>query len=227
MYKIVLACISVFASFQVYAQNIDKSDNQELNSGGSAINIVVSKFDEADGNTYFDEAESLERKGEYNDALTMFGKAAFEYNAVRNFNRYGQAIIKMSNMHYQLGRFTDAEQILLNVALKNYSKMGSRIGLMNTYNLLGKVYLANNKYTQSMWFYTQQGILAKQLKSNNSYIESVLGVAQVKIKKKDFTLALKDLKTAEYLASSIKSTQYKVQIKDAREAIANKGTAKK
>ncbi|WP_421942127.1 hypothetical protein [Pedobacter sp.] len=227
MYKIVLACISVFASFQVYAQNIDKSDNQELNSGGSAINIVVSKFDEADGNTYFDEAESLERKGEYNDALTMFGKAAFEYNAVRNFNRYGQAIIKMSNMHYQLGRFTDAEQILLNVALKNYSKMGSRIGLMNTYNLLGKVYLANNKYTQSMWFYTQQGILAKQLKSNNSYIESVLGVAQVKIKKKDFTLALKDLKTAEYLASSIKSTQYKVQIKDAREVIANKGTAKK
>lgn len=227
MYKIVLACISVFASFQVYAQNIDKSDNQELNSGGSAINIVVSKFDEADGNTYFDEAESLERKGEYNDALTMFGKAAFEYNAVRNFNRYGQAIIKMSNMHYQLGRFTDAEQILLNVALKNYSKMGSRIGLMNTYNLLGKVYLANNKYTQSMWFYTQQGILAKQLKSNNSYIESVLGVAQVKIKKKDFSLALKDLKTAEYLATSIKSTQYKAQIKDAREAITNKGTTKK
>lgn len=227
MYKIVLACISVFASFQVYAQNIDKSDNQELNSGGSAINIVVSKFDEADGNTYFDEAESLERKGEYNDALTMFGKAAFEYNAVRNFNRYGQAIIKMSNMHYQLGRFTDAEQILLNVALKNYSKMGSRIGLMNTYNLLGKVYLANNKYTQSMWFYTQQGILAKQLKSNNSYIESVLGVAQVKIKKKDFSLALKDLKTAEYLATSIKSTQYKAQIKDAREAITNKGSTKK
>ncbi|SER93777.1 hypothetical protein [Pedobacter rhizosphaerae] len=227
MTKIVLAFIGLFASFQLYAQNIDKSDNQELNSGGSAINIVVSKFDEADGNTYFDEAESLERKGEYNDALTMFGKAAFEYNAVRNFNRYGQAIIKMSNMHYQLGRFTDAEQILLNVAVKNYSKMGSRMGLMNTYNLLGKVYLANNKYTQSMWFYTQQGILAKQLKSNNSYIESVLGVAQVKIKKKDFTLALRDLKTAEWLATSIKSSQYKTQIKDAREVIAIRIAAKK
>jgi tetratricopeptide (TPR) repeat protein len=225
MTKIVLALISLFASLQLQAQNIDKSEIQEPN--GSAINIAVSKFDLEDGNSFFEEAEDLERKGDYNEALTLFGKAAFEYNAVKNFNRYGQAIIKMSSMHYQLGRFTDAEQILLNVALKNYSKTGNRAGVMNTYSLLGKVYLANTKYTQSMWFYTQQGILAKQLKSNNAYIESILGIVQVKIKKKDFTLALRDLKSAEWLANSIKTTQYKTQIKDAREVIASKTTSKK
>ncbi|MBT2562691.1 hypothetical protein [Pedobacter sp. ISL-64] len=225
MTKIVLALIGLFASLQLQAQNIDKSEIQEPN--GSAINIAVSKFDLEDGNSFFEEAEDLERKGDYNEALTLFGKAAFEYNAVKNFNRYGQAVIKMSSMHYQLGRFTDAEQILLNVALKNYSKTGNRAGVMNTYNLLGKVYLANTKYTQSMWFYTQQGILAKQLKSNNSYIESILGIVQVKIKKKDFTLALRDLKSAEWLANSIKTTQYKTQIKDAREMIASKTTSKK
>ncbi|WP_316806145.1 hypothetical protein [Pedobacter agri] len=226
MSKYVLALVSLFASFQLQAQNIDKADFQEPN-GGSAITISVSKFDLEEGNSFFEDAEDLEKKGDFNEALTLFGKAAFEYNAAKNFNKYGQAIIKMSNMHYQLGRYSDAEQILLNVALKNYSKMGSRSGLMNTYNLLGKVYLANNKSTQSMWFYTQQGILAKQLKSNNSYIESILGIVQVKIKKKDFTLALRDLKTAEWLASSIKSTQYKGQISDAREAIANKTSLKK
>ena len=225
MTKIVLALIGLFASLQLQAQNIDKSEIQEPN--GSAINIAVSKFDLEDGNSFFEEAEDLERKGDYNEALTLFGKAAFEYNAVKNFNRYGQAVIKMSSMHYQLGRFTDAEQILLNVALKNYSKTGNKAGVMNTYNLLGKVYLANTKYTQSMWFYTQQGILAKQLKSNNAYIESILGIVQVKIKKKDFTLALRDLKSAEWLANSIKTTQYKTQIKDAREMIASKTTIKK
>lgn len=225
MTKIVLALIGLFASLQLQAQNIDKSEIQEPN--GSAINIAVSKFDLEDGNSFFEEAEDLERKGDFNEALTLFGKAAFEYNAVKNFNRYGQAVIKMSSMHYQLGRFTDAEQILLNVALKNYSKTGNRAGVMNTYSLLGKVYLANTKYTQSMWFYTQQGILAKQLKSNNSYIESILGIVQVKIKKKDFSLALRDLKSAEWLANSIKTTQYKAQIKDAREMIASKTTSKK
>ncbi|RZK20235.1 MAG: hypothetical protein EOO86_05015 [Pedobacter sp.] len=226
MPKYVLALVSLFATFQLQAQNIDRADFQEP-SGGSAITIAVSKFDLEEGNSFFEDAEGLEKKGDFNEALTLFGKAAFEYNAAKNFNKYGQAIIKMSNMHYQLGRYSDAEQILLNVALKNYSKMGSRSGLMNTYSLLGKVYLANNKSTQSMWFYTQQGILAKQLKSNNSYIESILGIVQVKIKKKDFTLALRDLKTAEWLASSIKSTQYKAQISDAREAIASKTSLKK
>ena len=222
MSKIVLALVSLFASFQIHAQDLDV---QEPNAG-NAITIAVSKFDLVDGNSFYEEAESFEKKGDFNEALTLFGKAAFEYNSVKNFNRYGQAIIKMSNMHYMLGRFGDAEQILLNVALKNYSKMGSRNGLMNTYGLLGKVYLANNKSTQSMWFYTQQGMLAKQLKSNNSYLESILGIVQVKIKKKDFTLALRDLKTAEWFANSVKITQFKSQIRDAREVISNKTTLK-
>ena len=104
--------------------------------------------------------------------------------------------------------------------------MGSKPGLMNSYSLLGRVYLANNKYTQSMWFYTQQGILAKQLRSDNAYIESVLGIVQVKIKKRDFTLALRDLKSAEWLATAIKSNQYKSQIRDARELIAAKTSTK-
>lgn len=227
MTKMVMAFLSLFASLQLYAQNIDRAENQEPGFGGSAINIAVSKYDLVEGNNYFEDAEGLEKKREFNEALTLFGKAAFEFNAIKNFNLYCQALIKMSSMHYQLGRFSDAEQILLNVVLKNYSKMGSRVGQMNTYNILGKVYLAENKYTQSMWFYTQQGILAKQLKSNTSYIESVLGLVQVKIKKKDFALASKDLKQVELLANSIKSNQYKTQIKDARELIASKTSSKK
>lgn len=227
MTKIVVAFLSLFASLQLNAQNIDKSDFQEPGIGGSAINIAVSKYDLAEGNNYFEDAEDFERKGDFNEALTLFGKAAFEFNAVKNLNLYVQALTKMSNMHYQLGRFSDAEQILLNVVLKNYSKMGSRSGQMNTYSLLGKVYLASNKYTQSMWFYTQQGILAKQLSNNNSYIESVLGLVQVKIKKKDYTLASRDLNQVELLSRSLKSTAYKSQIKDARDVIASKTSSKK
>lgn len=227
MLKIVLAVICLFSTLQIQAQTVEKGDYQSPNGPSNAISIAVSKFDLADGNSLFIAAEDFEKKGDYNEALTLFGKAAFEYNVIRNFNRYGQAIMKMSNMHYQLGRFTDAEQILINVAVKNYSKMGSKTGLMTTYNLLGKVYLASNKYTQSMWFYTQQGIIAKQLNRNVSYIESVLGIVQVKIKKKDFTLALRDLKTVEWLASSIKTSQFKDQIRDAREMIVSKSTSKK
>ena len=81
-----MAFLSLFASLQLYAQNIDKSDNQEPGLGGSAINIAVSKYDLAEGNNYFEDAEDLEKKGDFSEALTLFGKAAFEFNAVKNFN---------------------------------------------------------------------------------------------------------------------------------------------
>lgn len=227
MIKFLIALISLFVSINTYAQNIDKVDGNQNSSNGSAINIAISKYDLIDGNTLYDQASEAENKGDINTALTLFGKSAFEFNANRNLIRYGQAVMKMSQMHYQLGQFLDAEQILLNVVLKNYSKLGNKYGLMSAYYQLGKVYLASNKYTQSLWFYSQQGILAQQLRNNNSYIESILGIASVKIKKKDFTLASRDLNRAEFLASSIKSNQYTIQIKDARDLIGGRITLSK
>lgn len=227
MTKFLLAFISLFSTLSINAQNIDKgnvADNQVTNK---SINIAISKNNLADGNAFYEEAEEASHKGDFNTALTLFGKAAFEFSASKNMNKYVLAVNKMSDMHYQLGRFTDSEQILLNVVLKIYSKLGSRMGQMNTYQQLGKVYFALNKNTQSLWFYTQQGILAQQLKNNNSYIESILGIADVKIKKRDFTLATRDLNRAEFLAASIKSTQYKLQINDARTLIAGRASATK
>lgn len=227
MNKFLLALTSLLLPLNLFAQNIDNADVADNQLANKPINIAISNYDLEDGNTFYKDAEDAEEKGDYNSALTLFGKAAFEFNVVRNMNRYAQSVTKMSQMHYKLGRFVDAEQILLNVAVKNYSKLGSRNGLMNTYSQLGKVYLALNKYTQSLWFYTQQGIMALQQKNNLSYIESILGIANVKIKKRDFTLATRDLNRADFLARSIKSTQYVSQISDARKLINGRVTLKK
>ncbi|MGY3055030.1 tetratricopeptide (TPR) repeat protein [Pedobacter sp. UYEF25] len=222
MMKIAAAFIAMLISFSAVAQSIEKLDSQDQNIGGTAINIAISKYDLSDGNTLYDEATGFEQKGDFNHALPLFGKAAFEYSVVKNYNKYGQAVIKMSDMHFKLGNFKEAEDILLNVAVKNYSKLHSTPGLMNTYNLLGNTLLAQNKYTQSMWFYTQQGILAKQLGNQNSFIVSLLGVVQVKIKKKDFSLALRDLKSAESLAKAKNARQFGDEISAARRTIAGK-----
>lgn len=230
MRKVALVLIASLIYFSANAQSVDspeKIDSQDQNAGGAAINIAVSKYDLADGNTYFDEASTFVQKGEFDEALTFFGKAAFEYSTVKNYNKYGQAIIKMSDMHYRLGNFKEAEDILLNVAVKNYSKLHSTSGLMNTYFLLGNTLLAQNKYTQSMWFYTQQGILAEQLGNQNSVIQSLLGVMQVKIKKKDFSLALRDLKSAERMARAKNTAQFGDEISEARKTITGKIAQKK
>jgi len=186
---------------------------------GAAINIAVSNLDVGEGNVYFSEAERNERDGAYDEALNLFGKAAFEYNSAGQFSRYCSALMRLSNVHYLLTHYTEAEQVVLNVALKNYAKIGSRSGQMESYGQLGKIYLASNKLTQSLWFYTQQGIIARQIGSSYANIESVLGIANVKIKRKEYMMAAQDLNKAELLARSANTSAFKSQIRVARALI--------
>ncbi len=200
---------------------------QEPPATSGAINIVTSSLEEADGNTYFAEALKNERRGDLNDALNLYTKAAFEFNSSKLFVRYGEALMKLGNIHLLMNHYPEAEQVILNVALKNYSKIGSKTGQMEAYFQLGRIYFAANKLTQSLWFYTQQGILAKQLNNNNAYVESVIGIAQVKIKKKEYNLAVKDLSRAELLLKSGNNVQLKNRIKETRALIPSKLVAKK
>ena len=225
MNKICLGLLCLFFVAKATAQNV-VSGPQDVPVINSAINISVAVKDEVDGDEYFADAERNEKKGDLNDALTLFGKAAFEYNSDKKFSRYAASLLRMSNVHMLLTHYTEAEQVILNVALKTYSRIGSTTGQMASYNQLGKIYLAANKYTQSMWFYTQQGILAKQLGNNSSYIDSVLGLVAIKIKKKEYSLATKDVNRAELLAKNYKITQFTQQIKLNRNLIAEKTGAK-
>jgi tetratricopeptide (TPR) repeat protein len=226
MNKIYLTLVSLFFVSTTIAQNIN-SGPQDVPQVGTAINIAVSTIDESDGDEFFADAEKNEKRGDLNEALTLFGKAAFEYNNDKKFSRYGAALLRMSNVHMLLTHYTEAEQVVLNAALKTYSRIGSRSGQMAAYNQLGKIYFAANKLTQSLWFYTQQGMLAQQLKNNTSYIDSILGIAMIKVKKREFNLANKDLNRAELLAKNARITQFTQQIKATRGVIADKQTQKK
>jgi len=218
MYKLCFALLCLVFSGTAMAQTNTFVQQEPLSNNGS-ITIAVSG---ADGDFYFEQAEKNEKSGDLNDAVTLFGKAAFEYNNSKNFSRYGASLLRLSNVHYLMEHYTEAEQVTLNVALKTYSRFGNRTGQMASYNQLGKIYLAANKLTQSMWFFTQQGILAKQVNNNSAYIDSILGLVQVKMKKKEFSLALKDVNRAELLAKTSKIKQFNGQFKQARTSIAEK-----
>ncbi len=218
MFKIYTTIIALFFVFTVKAQN--NNSNVELPQAGNAINIpVTGAVTDDEGNVFFAEAEKNERIGELNQALTLFGKAAFEYSNAKKYNNYGTALLRMSNLHLQLENFTEAEQVILNSVLKNFSKTRNTNGQMAAYHQLGKIYFAANKLTQSLWFYTQEGILAQRLKNKAAYIDSILGIAAVKIKKKEYFLANKDFNKAELLALKLKTNQFKAKIKEGRTSI--------
>lgn len=226
MYKISLALFFLFSGAHAIAQT-NSMVLPDQGFGGGAINIAISKGEEETGDDYFSEAEKNEKRGDLNEALTLFGKAAFEYNTSREFASYGAALLRLSNIHLLLTHYTEAEQVILNVALKNYTRIGSKKGQMDSYNQLGKIYYSANKLTQSLWFYTQQGIIARQIKNNPSYIDSMLGIVAVKIKKKEYKLASKDITKAELFARSVNVNQFNAQIKQSRSLISERVNYKK
>lgn len=225
MHKL-LTLFCLFISSAALAQS-SSLVGPEVPAGGTAINIAVSSYDDRNGDDFFSEADRIEKKGDLFNAMTLFGKAAFEYNSAHQFNNYGSALLRLSNVHLLLNNYTEAEQVVLNVALKNYSRIHSAQGQMNSYKQLAKIYLAANRLTEALWFSTQQGILARQLNSKSGNIESILGIANVKIKKKQFTLAKKDLNQAEMLAKATNNNTYRSEINQVRRLIPGHATPKK
>ncbi len=224
MYRFICLCFFLSLSWDGFTQAPHVGTGEQ--SYGHAININLPNAELSDGDFYFADADKNEKRGELNEALVLFGKAAFEYNSAKMRVKYANSLLRLSNVHYQLNHFAEAEKMVLNLALKTFSKLGNRVGQMQSYGQLGKIYTASNKYTQAMWFFTQQGILAEQLRHQNARIESILGIAQVKIKKKEYSLALKDLKRAETLATSYKNTRFNQQIQQQRAYILTKQNVK-
>jgi tetratricopeptide (TPR) repeat protein len=221
MIKVCCLLISIFFTVNSFAQN-SSSTSQNTQSVESNLPLSEVESQKPTADDIFIDAERNERSGNLNEALTLFGKAAFAFNSDKKLAKYASALLRMSNIHLMLNRYTEAEQVALNVALKVYARMGSKVGQMATYSQLAKVYFAANKLPQSMWFYTQQGILANLINNKASYIDSVLGIAAIKIKKKQFYLAAKDLSRAEILAKNSKIIQFEQQFKNTRLAISER-----
>lgn len=225
MNKIFLTLICFFITALAYGQAANAITDKTMATLpiSEAVDSIIVK---PTADELFAYAERNERSGKLDEALIFFKKAAFEYNLKKQRIKYGSTLLRMSNLHLALKNLVEAEQVALHLALKNYSRIGSSVGQMETYNMLAKIYFEANKLPQSLWFYSQQGMSAQRLNNKASYIDSVLGIAAIKIKKKEYYLAIKDVNRAELLAKNSNINKFAAQIQQSRNAIAQKNTPK-
>lgn len=227
MKKFCLLALFCSVVFAVKAQNTAAPGLEQTHSQFSVNLAVLGNSNRSVAENLYEEGERYERFGDFDSAAFMFNKAANEFKQDKKYNLYGTTLIRLSNVYLSQANFAEAEHVVLKQVLRNYAKTGSKVGQMSAYQQLGKIYLAANKLPQALWFYTQHGILAQQLQDKNAFIESVLGIASVKIKKKDYLLASKDLNTAELLSKNANTIQYNQIIKNNRALIAEKTVSKK
>lgn len=227
MKKLGLLFFVLLYSILLHAQELSTPNFDQNNYPQFSINLYVLGKARSSADTFFDEGERFERVGDYKASAELFSKAATAYLHNKKMLRYGTALLRLSNAHLLANQYLKAEQIVLKQALRTFSRIGSKSGQMAAYQQLAKIYAASNKLTQSLWFYTQQGLLAQELHDSHSQIESMLGIANIKIRKKDYDLASKDLNAVELLCKNTNTQQYSQQIKQHRAVIAEKTQSKK
>lgn len=97
------------------------------------------------------------------------------------------------------GKARQVEVHILNEVLARASHSG-KLKEWECYYQLGKSYLQQQKMVQAKWFFVQALTLSKGFNSKAPQIKSLLMLAKVKSKVKDYELAIQNLKEAESLS---------------------------
>ena len=139
--------------------------------------------------------------------ITGNAKAAAEYSEIAiayieetgNKTALFDYLFWKNNLLLAFGNARQVEAHILNEILAKASHNG-HLKEWECYYQLGKSYLQQQKMVQAKWFFVQALTLANGFKSKAPKIKSLLMLAKVKSKVKDYALALQDLKVAESLS---------------------------
>lgn len=124
------------------------------------------------------------------------------YKIMEHDQKLIKALLQQNDLMLRAGHLKHAEQQILTKILLMAYRMNSKQAEMNCYQQLGRVYWHQNKFTEAKWFFVQANILAKKLNHSVGIIRSLLMLAKVKNKIKDYSLALADLKLANNLLNT-------------------------
>ncbi|QEK52268.1 hypothetical protein FYC62_11915 [Pedobacter aquae] len=124
------------------------------------------------------------------------------YRIMEQDQKLVKALLQQNELMLRAGNLKQAEQQILTKILLMAYRMNSKQAEMNCYQQLGRVYWHQNKFTEAKWFFVQANILANKLHHRVGTIRSLLMLAKVKNRIKDYGLALADLKLANSLLNT-------------------------
>ncbi len=98
------------------------------------------------------------------------------------------------------------------MALHQYSRFNDTIGLRLSFDNLGKIYIAQKKYSQAKWFILQSNAISRAKRDIPNLISSLITLSVIKSEIQDYKLALKDLNEALQLSVNNHNQQKEAEV---------------
>ena len=153
------------------------------------------------------------------DNLTKAGKtvnyAVKQYNLLDDKTGIALSYVKLAEIYRRKKHYSKAEKLILNTALPYFRSTGYKAGRIGCFDVLGKIYQSQKRYSEAKWFFIQANTQARALNDIEGVIISLINLSKVKIAIGDYSLAKRDLKEAQSLASRRGNLFLLANVKDA------------
>ena len=210
---------------RIYEQNANWK--QAINYYKLAQKVTQSIQDSAEtANISLHLAEIFLIQNDLVNALQQVSFALKQYSLLNHQTGIALTYVKQAEIYRQKKQYKSGERLLLDKALPFFRSSGYQAGRIGCFDVLGKIYLNQKRYSEAKWFFIQANTQSRLLNDTEGTITSLINLVKVKVAIGDYKSAAKDLKEAQSLASKRNNLFLLANIKEAS-AILQKAPVKK
>lgn len=134
-------------------------------------------------------------------AGTNVAYAIKQYQALDNKTGLALSYVRLAEIYRRRKQYKKGERIIIDSALPFFRSTGYQAGRIDCFDVLGKIYFSQKRYSEAKWFFIQANTQSRELNDVEGVIRSLTSLSKVKIAIGDYNLAKRDLKEAQSLAS--------------------------
>jgi len=160
-------------------------------------------------------AEALYQQHQYEEALKSAQDARdfFEKKGLKG--RMAECYVQIAQIKNGQKNYVQAESLILKYALPLFRSASNDFGRISCFDVLGRSYTGQKKYSPAKWFFIQANTQSRNLKDTIGIITSLVELGKVKIAIKDYDLAISDFKEAEFLSRKKNMLSLMAEVKKA------------
>ena len=125
---------------------------------------------------------------------------ANKYDTINDKSTLADAYVKLAEIRRIQTRYKQAASLILENALSLYRSSDNLNGRIGCFDLLGRIYFEQKRYSEAKWFFIQANTQSRNLDNQKGVITSLVNLSKVKLAIHHNKLALRDLKEANTLA---------------------------
>lgn len=169
-----------------------------------ASESVLSKYpdDEFLDNCYSTIGLIYSRSGDYNNALSYYGKALVIRQSRKEFGEEASTLNNIGNVFMNIGKYDSALTYFLR-SLEIKKKLANKKSTASTLNNLGEVLVKMNRFKEAENYYGESLSIKREANDKLGQLTTLNNLAYCKIQLKEYNLAKQYLDEAENLERSI------------------------